>query len=139
MSLRRAELNVGDFHEEVVVEDLRRTQIVMYAGASGDFHPFHTDEPYARAMGMPGNFAHGMLTMGITGKALTGFVGDETLTEYSARFKGQVWPGDTLTTRVTVEALREDADSPLVEVSISTRNQDGEEVLAGRATARIAP
>jgi acyl dehydratase len=137
MSLRREDLEVGQTYEERIVDDLKRTQIVMYAGASGDFHPFHSDEPYAKAMGMPGIFAHGMLSMGMTGRALTNFVGDGTLTAYSARFRGQVWPGDTLTTRITVEAIRDQEDPPLVDVAISTVNQNGEEVLAGSATAKL--
>lgn len=137
MALKAGEIQVGQVHEEEVVDDLKRTQIVMYAGASGDFHPIHTDETFARASGMPGIFAHGMLTMGMTGKALTHFVGDGRLTRYSARFRGQVWPGDTLTARVRVEALREERGEQLVDLSITTSNQDGEPVLEGEATARL--
>jgi len=59
------------------VEDLKRTQIVQYAGASGDYNPIHTDEVFAvKVAGYPSVFAHGMLTMGMTGKMLTNFVGD---------------------------------------------------------------
>ena len=50
VQLRDAELAPGSVHEQLLVEDLKRTQIVMYAGASGDFHPMHTDEAYARAI-----------------------------------------------------------------------------------------
>ena len=42
--LDKSKLNVGDTHSEVVVEDLKRTQIVQYAGASGDYNPLHSDE-----------------------------------------------------------------------------------------------
>ena len=47
MTLKTSELNVGDVHSEVVVNDLTRTQIVQYAGASGDYNPLHTDEIFA--------------------------------------------------------------------------------------------
>ena len=57
--------------------------------------------------------------------------------EGPSRFRGQVWPGDTLTTRITVEAIRDQEDPPLVDVAISTVNQNGEEVLAGSATAKL--
>ena len=100
MALKASELNKGDSHEEVVVSDLSRTQIVQYAGASGDYNPLHTDEIFAKEIGgYPTVFAHGMLTMGMTGRMLTNYVGDGTLTKYGVRFKAQVWPGDTLTAK----------------------------------------
>jgi len=74
MALKASELKVGQSHTERVVENLSRTQIVMYAGVSGDYNPLHTDEVYTvQAAGYKSVFAHGMLTMGLTGKALTNF------------------------------------------------------------------
>ena len=76
MALKRSEISVGQSYEEVLVEDLKRTQLVMYSGASGDYNPLHTDEVYTReAAGYPSVFAHGMLTMGMTGRVVTNFVG----------------------------------------------------------------
>ena len=49
-----------------------------------------------------------MLTMGVTGKLLTDYVGDGMLTYYGVRFTYQVWPGDTLTATATVTAIREE-------------------------------
>lgn len=128
-------LEVGDRVEQVVVDDLSRTQIVMYAGASGDFNPVHTDEVYARAIGLPGVFGHGMLTMGLTGKALTTLVGVDTLTAFAARFRRQVWPGDTLTARIEVIAVRTGDDGRLVDLGLVTTTDRGEVVLTGTATA----
>ena len=50
MALKANELNVGDVHEEEVVRNLTRTQIVQYAGTSGDYNPLHTDEIYTTAV-----------------------------------------------------------------------------------------
>src|SRR5712692_12041539 len=109
MVLRASELAVGDRHEAVVVDDLTRTQLVQYAGASGDYNPLHTDEVFAtKVAGYPSVFAHGMLSMGMTGKMLTNYVGDGRLTTYGVRFTRQVWPGDTLTAKATVKAIREE-------------------------------
>jgi acyl dehydratase len=129
---------VGDRRELVIVDNLTRTQIVQYAGASGDYNPLHTDEVYVtKVAGYPTVFAHGMLTMGATGKVVTDWFGADRLASYSARFIGQVWPGDTLTAVATISALTEKDGHHLAEVDVSTRNQHGQEVLSGRATARI--
>ncbi len=137
MALKASKLKVGDTYEEVVVQNLSRTQIVQYAGASGDYNPIHTDEVYATQVAKyPTVFAHGMLTMGLTGKMLTNYVGDGRLTNFGVRFSRQVWPGDTLTSKATIDAIREEGGQHLVDLSVTTTNQNGEEVIKGNATAR---
>jgi acyl dehydratase len=133
-----SDVEVGATREELLVDDLTRTQIVQYAGSSGDYNPLHTDEPFAtKVAGYPTVFAHGMLTMGMTGKVVTDWVGPQNLTSYGVRFVAQVWPGDTLTATATVEAVRDADGSRFADFSIVTRNQRGEPVLTGTATARI--
>lgn len=140
MALKASALKVGDTHSECVVENLSRTQIVQYAGASGDYNPLHSDEVYTtQVAGYPSVFAHGMLTMGLTGKMLTNYVGDGRLTKFGVRFTNQVWPGDTLTAKATVAAIRDEGGQRLVDLTLSTVNQDGKEVVTGSATARIDP
>ena len=131
--LKARDLKVGDKREAVVVENLSRTQIVQYAAGSGDFNPIHHDEKFAtEAAGYPSVFAHGMLTMGLTGKLLTDWLGDGVLSSYGVRFVRQVWPGDTLTATGEVRAVGEDG---AVEVAIVTTNQKGEAVVTGEARA----
>jgi len=140
MPLSASKLKVGDQYEEVVVDDLTRTQLVMYAGASGDYNPLHTDDLYAREVaGYPGVFAHGMLSMGLTGKMLTNYVGDGRLTKFGVRFTNQVWPGDTLTSKATVTDIREADGGSVADLALETVNQDGKTVITGSATARIDP
>lgn len=140
MALSAQRLNVGDTHAEQVVDNLTRTQIVQYAGASGDYNPIHTDEVYTtQVAGYPSVFAHGMLTMGLTGKMLTNYVGDGRLTKFGVRFTKQVWPGDTLTARATVDAVRNEGGQHFVDLSLVTVNQHGDEVLTGYASARVDP
>jgi acyl dehydratase len=138
MPLKASQLKVGDVHTARLVDDLKRTQIVQYAGASGDYNPLHTDEIFTtQVAGYPSVFAHGMLTMGMTGKMLTDYVGDARLTKYGVRFTSQVWPGDTLDAKATVKALTERDGVKLVELDVSTVNQNGVEVLSGYAEARV--
>jgi len=141
---RVSELAVGQTFETVVVQDLKRTQIVQYAGASGDYNPLHTDEIYAtKIAGYPSVFAHGMLTMGLTGQAIAGLVGTESLLRFGVRFTAQVWPGDTLTVRSSVVRIEDGEDGPVAEFSVSTValsavNGEGREVVSGYAHARLA-
>jgi len=138
MALNASTLKVGDTHEEQVATNLSRTQIVQYAGASGDYMPLHTDELYAREIaGYPGVFAHGMLSMGATGTMLTNWVGDGRLTQYSARFTRQVWPGDDLLAKATITNIIEENGEQLAEMDVVTTNQDGQAVISGKATARL--
>ena len=138
MTLLQEEINIGDSYQEQVCENLSRTQIVMYAGASGDYNPLHTDEIYTKEIaGYPSVFAHGMLSMGMTGKMLTNFVGDGTLKKYGVRFTNQVWPGDSLESTATILDIKEEDGETLVEIAIETKNQDGATVITGSATAKV--
>jgi acyl dehydratase len=132
-----ADVKVGDKKELRLVEDLSRTQIVQYAGASGDYNPLHTDDLFTKEVaGYPTVFAHGMLTMGMTGRMLTDLVGDGRLLSFGGRFTSQVWPGDDLTATATVEAVNA-GDEPTVDLAVRTTNQDGAEVFSGHASARV--
>ena len=138
MGLSKAAVGVGQTREVVLTEDLSRTQIVQYAGASGDYNPLHTDATYAQEVaGYPGVFAHGMLTMGMTGRVLTDWVGDGRLTAYGVRFTSQVWPGERLVTRLTVKGVRSDGDVDVVDLDVVTLNSEGVPVISGYATARL--
>ncbi|HJP40671.1 MAG TPA: MaoC/PaaZ C-terminal domain-containing protein [Dehalococcoidia bacterium] len=130
---------VGNSHEQVVIEDVNRTHIVKYAGASGDFNPLHHDDPVAKnAAGYPSVFAHGMLSMGLTGKMLTDWLGPNSLREYGVRFTRQVWPGDTLTAGGEVTAVEgADGGKQRVTIHVVTRNQKGEAVVEGEAIAEV--
>ena len=100
--LKKSEIKIGDSHKETLVEDLKRTQIVQYAGSSGDYNPLHTDEVFTtKIAGYPSVFAHGMLTMGMTGKMITNYVGDGTLKKYGVTKHSMKNPAFVLFTVVT--------------------------------------
>jgi acyl dehydratase len=132
-------VKVGDNFSEEVVDNLTRTQIVQYAGVSGDYNPIHTDEVFAKeVVGYPSVFAHGMLTMGLTGKMLTNLLGDGNLKKFGVRFTNQVWPGDSLTTKATVTEINKGSDKTLISLEVTTENQNKIVVLTGSATASIS-
>jgi acyl dehydratase len=133
--MRNVRIAPGFSHSIILVENLTRGQIVQYAGASGDFNPLHTDEIYAtKVAGYQSVFAHGMLTMGMTGKAMTDLFGVRNLRRFGGRFRAQVCPGDTLTAAVTVSSISDDGTAQL---SIATSNQHGTAVFEGTATVSV--
>jgi acyl dehydratase len=128
------EVAVGDTAPEFRHE-LTRTDLVMYAGASGDFNPMHHDEVQATAAGLPSVFGHGMFTMGLLGKAVTDYVGVGNLERFGVRFTQQTWPGEVLTTRVTVTRTFEEDGAHKVELECSVVNQEGAPKVQGSAVA----
>jgi hypothetical protein len=78
-----------------------------------------------------------MLSMGMTGRVLTDWVGDGRLAKYGVRFTKQVFPGATLTTTATVEAIRNEGGVNYADFVVVTKDQDGDAVVTGTATARL--
>jgi acyl dehydratase len=125
---------VGDFSEDVVVDNLSRTQIVQYAGLAGDTNPHHSDEVFAtQAAGFPTVFAMGMLTMAMSGKVISDWFGSDRLLSFSARFVSQVWPGDTLVARAEITEIETVGERVEAVVSLKTTNESESVVLTGSA------
>ncbi|HWC38590.1 MAG TPA: MaoC/PaaZ C-terminal domain-containing protein [Acidimicrobiales bacterium] len=130
------DVSEGDTGPEVRHE-LTRTDLVMYAGASGDFNPMHHDEVKAKAAGLPSVFGHGMFSAGLLGRAITDYVGIGNLRRYKVRFVKQTWPGEEFVTKVVVKAKRKDDGDNLVDLDCALTNAEGEVKVEGEATAAL--
>lgn len=130
------EIQVGDT-APVKTHVLTRTDLVVYAGTSGDFNPMHHDEVKAQAAGMPSVFGHGMFSMGFLGSALSEYVGVGNIVRYQVRFAKQTWPGEELSTAITVTGTRVEGEDRLVDLAVALVNADGEEKVVGEATAKV--
>src|SRR5277367_4739609 len=113
---------------------LDRTDLVRYAGASGDFNPMHHDEVKAQAAGQPSVFGHGMFSMGFLGSALSDYVGVGNVRRYQVRFARQTWPDEVLSSRIVVTGKREEAGKKLLDLTVTLTNGDGETKVVGEAT-----
>ena len=129
--LKYDEVQVGDT-APAIEHELTRTDLVMYAGASGDFNPMHTDEVAAKAAGLPSVFGHGMFSAGLLATAITNYVGVGNLASYRMRFTKQTWPGEVLATIVSVIEKRPGNEIVLECVLV---NQAGEAKLQAEAVA----
>lgn len=127
----------GDEVPAFVVENLTRTDLVKYAGASGDFNPIHHDEGFAKMAGNPSVFGHGMLTAGFVGKCVTDFVGVENLRKFKVRFATRVWPGDTITCKGRVTKKYDEAGEHRIDGEVAALNQKGEAAVTGTFTAAL--
>lgn len=114
---------------------LTRTDLVRYAGASGDFNPVHHDEPFARAMGLPTVMAHGMLTAGLAASYLAERFGPGAVRAFAVRFREPVFPGDVLAADARIlEGGAEGGDDGRSDLALTVVNDRGTVVLTGTAT-----
>ena len=119
---------------------LTRTDLVQYAGASGDFNPMHHDDVKAKAAGLPSVFGHGMFSMGFLASALEDYVGVGRLTHFKVRFTKQTWPDNELTTKIVASGKRQEAGKNLVDFDVEVLQSVGGNdvvVVGGEATAEL--
>jgi acyl dehydratase len=117
---------------------ITRDMLKEYGPAAGDPNPMHVDDEFAKNAGYPGVFAHGMLSMGFLGEFLVsnaGAVGN--VRKFRARFAKLTWPGDEITCKGTVTAVRDEDGVRVVDCDIWTETQQGEHKVVGTATLAL--
>lgn len=102
---------------------VRRSDLIRYAGASGDFNPIHWSDRAASDLGLPSVIAHGMLTMGTGLRVVTEWAGGaDRIASYYVRFTKPV-------------PVPDDDTGALVEFSGTvTKIEDGIATVALQAT-----
>ena len=118
-----------------------RVNLVMYAGASGDFNPIHWNERFATAVGLPNVIAHGMFTMAEAARVLTDWVGDPGASEeYGVRFsRPVVVPDDDRGATIEVTGtVAEKLDGNRVRVDLAARSNGQAVLTRARAVVRLA-
>jgi acyl dehydratase len=143
-SVRYADVEVGTAVPEQTFT-VQRVNLVMYAGASGDFNPIHWNERFATAVGLPNVIAHGMFTMAEAARVITDWVGDPgAVEEYSVRMSAPVpVPDDDRGASLTVSGeVTEKLGDNRVEVTLSARAgespNEAKVLSAARAVVRLA-
>jgi len=131
------DVEIGTELPPLVKAPIQQIQLTRYAGASGDFNPIHQDDEFARAAGMGGVFAHGMLSMGFVAQALTDWAGPSTVRKLGVRFTGLVRLKDVVTCRGRVLGKSSKDELNLVDLEVWAENQRGEKVVTGRATLAL--
>ena len=117
---------------------LTRDSLVRYAGASGDFNPIHYRDDIAKAVGLDGVLAHGMLTMGAAVQVAVDWIGDPgRVIDYGVRFTKPVFVdarnGAVLTVSGKIGEI--DAENSIVRIDITAVAAD--QAVLGKAQARV--
>ena len=111
-------------------------QLVMYAGASGDFYEIHYDRPFAVEQGLPGVILHGALKSAFLGQLVTDWIGPQgELKSLSVRYREMDVPGDTLTCKGYV--TEKDNDTRTLRCDIWLENSQGAKTTTGEAVVTL--
>jgi len=128
----------GDTLPEAV-RYVSQENINLYAQASGDFNPIHVDETFAAKTPLGGTVAHGMLVLAYISQMITASFGPSWLSSgrLTVRFKMPARPGDTLTIEGKIKSIESREDISYARCNILCRNQKGEAIVSGQATAGL--
>lgn len=137
MPLDPQSVQVGTELPPLVKGPITREMLKEYGPAAGDPNPIHIDDEFAKNAGYPGVFAHGMLSMGFLGEFAVQAAGVGNVRKLRARFAKLTWPGDVVTCKGTVTAVRDAAGTRLVDCDIWTETQNGERKVVGSATLAL--
>jgi acyl dehydratase len=109
-------------------------QLVMWAGASGDYNPLHYDKDYAQSRGLSGVVVPGQLVCAFLGQLVTGWMGERgVLKKLSCSYKGMNYPGEAITCKGKVLKKLVEEGEYRVECNIWAENAQGEKTVTGSA------
>ena len=132
------DIEVGYEIPQLVKNPITETQLVMYAGASGDFNPIHTVHAFGEKAGFGGVIGHGMLSMGFAGQFMTDWVGVKALKKLAVQFRAVTKPKDVITVSGKVVKKYTHEDQKLVDCEFLALNQKGDKIIVGTATAELS-
>jgi acyl dehydratase len=137
MALDPKTVQVGTELPPLVKGPITKEMLKEYGPAAGDPNPIHIDDEFAKNAGYPGVFAHGMLSMGFLGEFVVNAAGVGNVKKLRARFAKLTWPGDVVTCKGTVTAVRDENGARVVDCDIWTETQSGERKVVGSATLAL--
>lgn len=129
-------ISVGEFATSS--RTITQTDIVLYAGLTGDFNPVHMDDEYAKKTPFGERIAHGTITLGLSAPVIGMKLPGEgcVLLNIGCSFRKPVRVGDTITTRA--EVTGKDERRRFITLKLDFTNQTGESVATGEALVKPA-
>jgi len=116
---------------------VRDEDIRAFAELSGDFNPVHIDDEFARTTRFGRRIAHGMLVASLISTVLgTKLPGQGAIyLSQTLKFLAPIFPGDTVTAKVTVTKIKE--GKPILTLETVCENQRGETLIRGEAVVLV--
>lgn len=109
-------------------------QLVMWAGASGEFSEMHYDKDFALKMGFPGIIVHGMLMASFLVQVLTDWIGEwGTLKKIKTSNRQFVLVDRDIICKGTVTNKYVRGNDHCVECELSAENSEGEKCVTATA------
>ena len=131
------DVTVGDEVTPLVKQPTTR-QLVMWAGASGDYNPIHYDKDFAQSQGLPGVIVHGALVGSFLCQLITDWIGEQgVISKFSCNYRGMNFPGEALTCRGKVTMKYVEDNKHFLECESWVENPKGEKTVTGRAVVIV--
>ncbi|MFF5395802.1 MaoC/PaaZ C-terminal domain-containing protein [Peribacillus butanolivorans] len=128
----------GQKLKSLIKPAVTKVQLVKYAGASGDFNPLHTDDAFAKEIGMQGVIAHGMLVMGFLGEYVMKLAGDTAVpSNFRMRFGAVTIPGDQITCSAFVNNVYEEKGQRFVRLDLIAEKEPEQVVGSGQVVLQL--
>jgi acyl dehydratase len=109
-------------------------QLVMWAGASGDYNPIHYDKDFAQSRGLAGVIVQGQLVGSFLGQLVTDWIGEQgVLRRLTCSYKGMNYPGEAIICKGRVSKKYIEGDEHYVECSLWAENAKAEKTVTGTA------
>ncbi len=130
------DVEVGSELPPLVNAPISHTQLVRYAGASGDFNPLHTDPQIGIDMGLGGTIAHGMLIMGFLGHFVSDYLGGPSaLRRFGVRFQSMTRDDNVITCTGVITKKYEQDGQHFIEANVSAKDEQGDTKASGSFSA----
>lgn len=130
--------DVGDRLPAIAAPPLVRATCALFAGASGDHNPIHIDIDAAQAAGLPDVIGHGMYSMAMLARVLTGWAPQAAIRQFGVRFMDVTRIGDAVTFSGVVTERTAEASAIELRIELQAVDGKGRVKTAGEALLRFS-
>ena len=128
----------GDPLPTLTVGPINQDDLVLYANASGDQNPIHTDQDFAKKSGLPDVIAHGMLIMSYLGRLLTNSVPQYQIKNFNVQFSNMTYVNQKIICTGKVLEKNSIDGEEIVTVALKVEDQQGQKKIIGKAIISIS-